>query len=59
MKRLILVAVLVGALAALLAGTALAAGPVTPSAQGFGPGMGMRAPGTDAGGWHGPAALAQ
>ena len=40
MKRLILIAVLVGALAALLAGTALAAGPVTPPAQGFGPGHG-------------------
>ena len=46
MKRLILIAVLAGALAALLAGTALAAGPVTPPAQGFGPGMGMRASGT-------------
>ena len=45
MKRLILIAVLAGALAALLAGTALAAGPVTPPAQGFGPGMGMRASG--------------
>jgi hypothetical protein len=43
MKRFILIAVLVGALAALLAGTALAAGPATPPAQGFGPGMGMRA----------------
>jgi hypothetical protein len=43
MKRFILIAVLVGALAALLAGTALAAGPVTPPVQGFGPGMGMRA----------------
>jgi hypothetical protein len=43
MKRVILIAVLAGALAALLAGTALAAGPVTPPAQGFGPGMGMRA----------------
>ena len=42
MKRFILIAVLVGALAALMAGTALAAGPVTPPAQGFGPGMGMR-----------------
>ena len=40
MKRLILIAVLAGALAALLAGTALAAGPVTPPAQGFGPGHG-------------------
>ena len=46
MKRFILIAVLAGALAALLAGTALAAGPVTPPAQGFGPGMGMQAPGT-------------
>jgi len=43
MKRFILIAVLVGALAALLAGTALAAGPVTLPAQGFGQGMGMRA----------------
>jgi hypothetical protein len=43
MKRFILIAVLVGALAALLAGTALAAGPVNPPVQGFGPGMGMRA----------------
>ena len=42
MKRFILIAVLAGALAALLAGTALAAGPVTPPAQGFGPGMGLR-----------------
>jgi hypothetical protein len=40
MKRFILIAVLVGALAALLAGTALAAGPVNPPVQGFGPGMG-------------------
>jgi len=46
MKRFILIAVLVGALAALMAGTALAAGPVTPPAQGFGQGMGMHAPGT-------------
>ena len=51
MKRFILIAVLAGALAALLAGTALAAGPVTPPAQGFGPGMGItgRAPDDDAG----------
>jgi hypothetical protein len=49
MKRFILIAVLVGALAALLAGTALAAGPVTPPAQGFGQGMGMRTPGTGMG----------
>ena len=46
MKRLILIAVLAGALAALLAGTALAAGPVTPPAQGFGPGRGIHTPGT-------------
>ena len=46
MKRFILIAVLAGALAALLAGTALAAGPVTPPAQGFGPGMGIHTPGT-------------
>lgn len=46
MKRFILIAVLVAALAALLAGTALAAGPVTPPAQGFGPGMGLHTPGT-------------
>jgi hypothetical protein len=50
MKRLILIAVLAGALAALLAGTALAAGPVTPPAQGFGQGMGMHAPGMGSGG---------
>ena len=37
MKRFILIAVLVGALAALLAGTALAAGPVTPPAQASAP----------------------
>ena len=43
MKRFILIAVLAGTLVMLLAGTALAAGPVTPPAQGFGPGMGMRA----------------
>ena len=46
MKRFILIAILVAAFAALLAGTALAAGPVTPSAQGFGPGNGIHAPGT-------------
>lgn len=46
MKRLILIAVLATALAVLLAGTALAAGPVTPSAQGFGPGRGIHTPGT-------------
>ena len=49
MKRLILIAVLAGALAALFAGTALAAGPVTPPAQGFGQGMGMHTPGTGMG----------
>ena len=43
MKRLVLIAVLAGVLVTLLAGTALAAGPVTPPAQGFGRGMGMRA----------------
>jgi hypothetical protein len=46
MKKLIAVAILVGALASLLAGTALAAGPVTPPTQGFGSGMRMHAPGT-------------
>jgi hypothetical protein len=46
MKRFLLIAVLVVALAALLAGTALAAGPVTPTAQGLGPGMGIHTPGT-------------
>jgi len=46
MKKFILMAVLVGALAALLAGTALAAGPATPPAQGFGPGNGIHTPGT-------------
>ena len=43
MKRFVLIAVLAGVLVTLLAGTALAAGPVTPPAQGFGQGMGMRA----------------
>ena len=38
MKRFILIAVLVGALAALMAGTALAAGPVTPPRRGSGRG---------------------
>jgi hypothetical protein len=46
MKKFILIAVLVAALAALLAGTALAAGPTTPTAQGFGPGNGIHTPGT-------------
>jgi len=51
MRRFALIAVLAGVLVTLLAGTALAAGPVTPSAQGFG--RGMRASGTD---WTAPAA---
>lgn len=46
MKKFITIAVLVAALAALLAGTALAAGPMTPTAQGFGPGNGIHTPGT-------------
>jgi hypothetical protein len=46
MKKLILITVLVATLAALLAGTALAAGPATSTAQGFGPGTGIHAPGT-------------
>jgi hypothetical protein len=46
MKKFILIAVLVAALAALLAGTALAAGPTPPTAQGFGPGNGIHTPGT-------------
>jgi hypothetical protein len=41
MKKHILVTVLVGVMAALVAGTALAAGPATHRAQGFGPGNGM------------------
>ena len=43
MKKLILIAVLVGVLATLFAGTVLAAGPVNPQgpARGFGPGTGM------------------
>jgi len=41
MKRFFLIAVLAGALMVLLAGTALAAGPVTPPSQGFGRGMRM------------------
>ncbi len=41
MKKYILTAVLVGVVVALLAGTAWAAGPTTPTAQGFGPGAGM------------------
>ena len=46
MKRVIVIAVLVGALATLLAGMALAAGPLTTSPQGFGPGRGIHTPGT-------------
>jgi hypothetical protein len=46
MKRFIVAAILVGALAALVAGTALAAGPVTPPGQGFGTGSGVVTPGT-------------
>jgi hypothetical protein len=46
MKKFILIAVLVAALAALLAGTAWAAGPTPPTAQGFGPGNGIHTPGT-------------
>jgi hypothetical protein len=38
MKRFIVAAILVSALMALVAGTALAAGPTTPPGQGFGPG---------------------
>ena len=41
MKKYILIAVLVGVVAVLLTGTAWAAGPTTPTAQGFGPGAGM------------------
>ena len=41
MKKYILTAVLVGVVVALLAGTAWAAGPTPPTAQGFGPGAGM------------------
>jgi hypothetical protein len=46
MKKFILIAVLVATLATLLAGTAWAAGPTAPTAQGFGPGNGIHAPGT-------------
>jgi hypothetical protein len=45
MKKFILIAVLVAALATLLTGTALAAGPTPPTAQGFGPGNGIHTPG--------------
>lgn len=46
MKKLIVIAILAAALTALLAGTALAAGPVVTTAQGFGPGNGIHTPGT-------------
>ncbi len=46
MKKLITITILAAALAALLAGTALAAGPIATTAQGFGPGNGIHAPGT-------------
>jgi hypothetical protein len=49
MKRFILIAVLIGALVAAFASTAFAAGPVTPTAQGIGPGMGIHTPGTGMG----------
>ena len=45
MKRFIVIMVLIAALTTLLAGMALAAGPLTTSAQGFGPGRGIHAPG--------------
>ena len=50
MKRFVLIAVLAGVLVTLLAGTALAAGPVTPPAQGFGRGMGAARPRIDGAG---------
>jgi hypothetical protein len=43
MKRFIVAAILVGALMALVAGTALAAEPVVPPGQGFGPAAGVEA----------------
>lgn len=46
MKKLITITILAAALAALLTGTALAAGPLATTAQGFGPGNGIHAPGT-------------
>ncbi len=46
MKKLIVITILIAALAALLAGTALAAGPVVATPQGFGPGNGIHTPGT-------------
>jgi len=47
MKKFILIAVLAGVMAALLASTALAAGPVNPPAQPFGRGMGAQTPCAD------------
>ena len=46
MKRFIVAAILVGALVALVGGTALAAGPVTPPGQGFGAAVDTQATGT-------------
>lgn len=43
MKRFIVAAILVGALVALVGGTALAAGPITPPGQGFGAAVGTQA----------------
>lgn len=45
MKRLLIVAVLAVAISALLVGAAFAAGPVNPTAQGYGPGAGVAATG--------------
>ncbi len=45
MKRFVVAAVLAGALMALVAGTALAADPITPPGQSFGPGIGVQASG--------------
>ncbi|MGQ9768616.1 MAG: hypothetical protein ACUVSS_15185 [Anaerolineae bacterium] len=46
MKKLFVIAILVAAFAAMLAGTALAAGPVATTSQGFGPGNGIHTPAT-------------
>jgi hypothetical protein len=46
MKRFIVAAILVGALTALVGGTALAAGPITPPGQGFGAAVETQATGT-------------
>ncbi|MCX7706540.1 MAG: hypothetical protein N2204_00840 [Anaerolineae bacterium] len=46
MKKLFVITILAAALAALWAGTALAAGPVVATPQGFGPGNGIHTPGT-------------